>query len=106
MARDFFDGRGIGLQVFHPLVELAILFVELIDFLSNLRRFFLRASHGHDAMRSKNILQREQHETNQKNRPRIRLDEFLQPRDVASGLIHVRASSARCCAAFSEVDSV
>ena len=61
-AGDTFDGGGIGLQVFHVVLQCLIFFVQLIDFLLDFAGFYLRAMHGQDAVRAENVLYEQQRE--------------------------------------------
>ena len=57
-----FDSGGIGLQVFHVVLQSLIFFVELIDFLLDFAGFDLRAMHGQDPVRAEDVLYEEQGE--------------------------------------------
>ncbi len=57
-----FDGGGIGLQVFHVVLQGLIFFVQLVDFLLDFAGFYLRAMHGQDAVRAENVLYEQQGE--------------------------------------------
>lgn len=55
-----FDGGGIGLQVFHVVLQGLIFFIELVDFFLDFAGFYLRAVHGQNAVGAKDILQKQQ----------------------------------------------
>ena len=60
LAGDALDRCRVGLERLHAVLQLAIFFVDLVDFLLNLRRFLLRPAHGDQAVRAEDILKQEQ----------------------------------------------
>jgi hypothetical protein len=59
-TRDVFDRRGIGFEGFDAILEAAVLFVELVDFLLDVLSLPLGTAHGDQSVIAKNILKQQQ----------------------------------------------
>lgn len=100
-ASDAFDGGGIGLQVFHVVLQGLILFVELVDIFLDFAGFYLRAMHGQNAVGSEYVLQKQQGEACHQKPIHIAAEKAAEL--LGEGLARILRGDTggpRCCTRF------